>query len=262
MNIKLLITLFAATWMTHLTVPVAAADVYSEAAPASLLYEMRTYYAAPGKLDELNARFRAHTLKLFEKHGMQNIGYWMPLENPEQKIIYLLAFPSREAREKSWKEFFADPDWISVQKASEAAGKLVAKVDSLFLKPTDYSPRVGPTSDKATRVFELRTYTATPGKLADLNARFADKTLPLFAKHGIISIGYWTPTEPKQGSADTLVYIVAHKDQAGADQAWKDFRKDPTWIEAKRASETNGPLTVTNGVRSVYLRPTDYSPMK
>ena len=74
---------------------------------------MRIYYAAPGKLDALNTRFRDHTCKLFEKHGMVNIGYWLPMTNTENKLVYLLAYPSREAREKSWKEFMADPDWQS-----------------------------------------------------------------------------------------------------------------------------------------------------
>src|SRR6266851_4063073 len=68
------------------------------------VYEMRIYYAAPGKLDALNARFRNHTMKLFEKHGIQNVGYWVPIENTENKLIYVLSYPSREAREKSWKE--------------------------------------------------------------------------------------------------------------------------------------------------------------
>src|SRR4051812_34553601 len=77
----------------------------------SRFFEMRTYYAAPGKLDDLQARFRDHTTRLFEKHGMVNVGYWVPLTNTENKLIYLLAYPSREAREKSWKEFSADPDW-------------------------------------------------------------------------------------------------------------------------------------------------------
>src|SRR5512138_1597771 len=91
----------------------------------SRLFEMRIYYAAPGKLDDLQARFRNHTTKLFEKHGMQNIGYWLPLTNSENRIIYILAYPNREAREKSWKEFGADPVWQEAAKASEKNGKLV-----------------------------------------------------------------------------------------------------------------------------------------
>src|SRR5436309_2928544 len=88
-------------------------------------YEMRAYYAAPGKLDALNARFRNHTMRLFEKHGMVNIGYWMPTDNPDNKLIYILGFPSREAGDKAWKEFGADPEWQKVQKESEANGRLV-----------------------------------------------------------------------------------------------------------------------------------------
>src|SRR5258708_15061184 len=107
-------------------------------------FELRTYYAAPGKLDDLHARFRDHTMKIFEKHGMTNMGYWTPVENPENTLIYLLAFPNREARDQDWKEFNADPEWQAVAKASEANGKLVTRVVSVFLTTTDYSPVVEP----------------------------------------------------------------------------------------------------------------------
>src|SRR5437773_12365484 len=90
------------------------------AAPDGPVYELRVYYAAPGKLDDLNARFRDHTMKIFEKHGMSNIGYWVPIENPDNKLIYLLAFSNRSARDKAWQEFGADPEWKGVQKATEA----------------------------------------------------------------------------------------------------------------------------------------------
>ena len=85
----------------------------------SRFFELRTYHAAPGKLDDLNARFRNHTMKLFEAHGITNLGYWVPTDNTNNVLIYLLAYPSREARDKSWKEFGADPEWQSVQKASQ-----------------------------------------------------------------------------------------------------------------------------------------------
>jgi len=118
-------------------------------APAAFLakdsrcFEMRTYYAAPGKLADLNARFRDHTNKLFIKHGITPIAYWVPTDQgavTDAKLIYLLAYPSREAREQSWKAFGADPDWKAAQTASEANGKLVARVESVFLSATDYSP--------------------------------------------------------------------------------------------------------------------------
>jgi hypothetical protein len=103
-------------------------------------YEMRIYYAAEGKLEALHARFRNHTIALFEKHGMTNHQYWVPEDNAEGKLVYILSYPDREAREASWKAFLADPEWQAAKAASETEGKLVAKVESVFLKTTDYSP--------------------------------------------------------------------------------------------------------------------------
>jgi hypothetical protein len=105
------------------------------------VFEMRTYYAHPGKMAALHARFRDHTMKLFVKHGMTNIGYWSPLDSAEaeKKLVYILAFPSREAAKKSWQDFQNDPAWKKVKADSETDGPLVAKVESVFLKPTDYS---------------------------------------------------------------------------------------------------------------------------
>jgi len=106
-------------------------------------FEMRTYHAAPGKLDSLHARFRDHTNRLFQKHGMQLVGYWVPTEKEkgaETTLIYILAYPSREAREKSWAAFAADPEWKTAREASEVNGKLVERVEAVYLVGTDYSP--------------------------------------------------------------------------------------------------------------------------
>ena len=106
-------------------------------------FELRTYHAAPGKIDALHARFRDHTLKLFEKHGMKVEGFWKPLDDKaaQETLVYLLSFPSKEAAEKSWKEFQADPDWIKVKDESEKDGKLLSgPPESVFLMPTDYAP--------------------------------------------------------------------------------------------------------------------------
>jgi hypothetical protein len=228
----------------------------------SRFFEMRTYYAAPGKLDDLQARFRNHTTRLFEKHGMVNIGYWVPLTNTENKLIYVLAYPSREARERAWKEFAADPAWQAAAKESERNGKLVSKAESVFLTPTDFSPVVKPESSQTPRMFELRIYHAAPGKLDNLLARFRDHTTALFAKHGMTQLGYWLPTEKKDGAGETLIYILAHRNKEAAEASFKAFRADPQWIQAKSASEVNGPLTVKDGVQSVLMVPTDYSPAK
>jgi hypothetical protein len=228
----------------------------------SRFFEMRTYYAAPGKLDDLQARFRNHTTGLFEKHGMINIGYWVPLTNTENKLIYLLAYPSREARERAWKEFAADPAWHAVVKESERNGKLVSKADSVFLTATDFSPVVKPESSQPPHLFELRTYRAAPGKLENLLARFRDHTTTLFAKHGMTQFGYWLPTEKKDGAGEILEYILVHRSKEAAEASFKAFRADPEWIQAKSASEVNGPLTAKDGVQSVLMVPTDFSPAK
>jgi hypothetical protein len=111
-------------------------------AATSHVFEVRTYTAEPGKLDALHARFRDHTVQIFKKHGMTSVGYFAPSDEPLSKntLLYILEFPSRDAAKKSWDEFRSDPEWQKVQKESEANGKLVTKVDSVFTEPTDYSP--------------------------------------------------------------------------------------------------------------------------
>lgn len=130
--------------LAAIAAPAGAQDAALD--PRAALYELRVYHPHPGKLDALNARFREHTLKLFEKHCMRNVAYWIEqpsAESPDGKVIYVLAFPSREARDASWAAFVADPEWQAVAAASEANGKLVAKVDSTFMSLADYSPPLG-----------------------------------------------------------------------------------------------------------------------
>jgi NIPSNAP protein len=107
------------------------------------VFELRTYTASPGKLDALNARFRDHTNALFRKHGMEVVGFWIPLDKEAgagEKLVYMLSYPSRAAAEASWKAFRADPEWVKVKAASETDGVLAAKIESVYLAGTDYSP--------------------------------------------------------------------------------------------------------------------------
>jgi len=118
-------------------------DVTKEAAGGKdRVFEMRTYYANPGKMEALHARFRDHTCKLFEKHGIKIVGFWKPRDEKakEEMLVYILAYPSKEAADKSWKEFREDADWIKAKAESEKNGSLVKKADSVYLDPTDYSP--------------------------------------------------------------------------------------------------------------------------
>ncbi len=110
--------------------------------PAPRVYELRTYTTLEGRLDALHARFRDHTTKLFEKHGMKNHEYWTPTdpERAKNTLIYVVSHDSMEAAKKSWEAFRNDPEWAKVRDASEADGKIVSKVESVYMTLTDYSP--------------------------------------------------------------------------------------------------------------------------
>jgi hypothetical protein len=106
------------------------------------VFELRTYTTPEGKLNDLQARFRNHTTQLFHKHGITNIGYWVPQDAPlsQNTLVYIIAYPNREEAKKRWAAFAADPEWQKARTASELQGRLTAKVESVFMSPTDFSP--------------------------------------------------------------------------------------------------------------------------
>ena len=113
-----------------------------EAQNANRVFELRTYTAPEGKLPNLQARFRNHTMRIFEKHGIKNVGYWVPQDAPnkDNTLIYIISHQSREAAKKSWSAFGQDPEWQKVAKESQMDGKIVAGITSVYMDPTDYSP--------------------------------------------------------------------------------------------------------------------------
>jgi len=241
-------------------VPFTAVGVSAAEAPAPV-YELRIYYTHPGKMPDLLKRFREHTCQLFEKHGMVNVGYWLPVEAKDQdKLYYVLRHASRDAAKASWKAFGDDPDWKAVAAASEAAGKIVAKVDSTYLAATDYTPPAIPALTGG-HVFELRTYTCNEGKLDTLDARFRDHTMKLFVKHGMTNVLYTHPLDETKGAGKTLVYFLAHASVDAAKKSFDTFRADPEWIKVRDASEANGKL-LASPPASVFLTPTDFSALK
>jgi hypothetical protein len=110
-------------------------------APPARVFEMRTYYTFPGKLDALNKRFREHTLRKFQEHGMTNIGYWVPQDSPrhENTLVYVISHASREQAKLNWAAFSADPEWQKIAADSQKDGKIVEKIESVFMDATDYS---------------------------------------------------------------------------------------------------------------------------
>lgn len=227
--------------------------------PDTRYYEMRIYYCHPGRLDALIQRFTNHTTKIFEKHGMTNVGYWIPNTNTDNALYYILSYPSQAARDTSWSHFGKDPEWKAVASKSEESGKIVAKVTSIFMHATDFSPKIKPSSAEADRTFEMRTYTAAPDKLPNILARFRDYTTKLFKKHGMDNIAYFT-TIPKDGSQPKLLYFLAHKSEAAGKASFDAFRLDPKWISVKGESEKDG--KIVDKVETMYLSPTSFSTIR
>ena len=227
------------------------------------VFEMRTYYANEGKLDDLLTRFRDDTVALFEKHGMDNVGYFVPEENPGNVLIYFLSYPSRDSRKASWKSFVSDPDWKEAFAASKVNGKLVAKVESKFLTMTDYSPKLRIKESKKPRLFELRTYKTAEGMLSHLDYSLASDTLGIFDRRGMTNVTYWNPMSDQDGHGNTLIYLLAYKGAAAHEKAWAGFRADPDWKKiAARSKERSGiGLLVKNGIQFQMLKSVDFSPM-
>lgn len=226
----------------------------------SRYFELRIYYCHPGRLDALIERFTNHTTKIFERHGMTNVGYWIPNKNDENALYYILAYPNQAARDSSWKQFGRDTEWKTVSKKSEESGKIVAKVTSTFMNATDFSPKIKPSSGTEERTFEVRTYAASTDKLQNVLSRFRDHTVKLFKKHGMTNIGYFTTLEKDPSKQGKLLYILAHKNEDAAKVSFDNFRKDQKWISVKDASEKDG--KIVDKVESIFMHPTSFSTIR
>ena len=225
------------------------------------VYELRTYTTNEGKLDNLNGRFRHHTMRLFKKHGMESVGYWVPTDGEKSKntLIYVISHKSRDAAKASWKAFSSDPEWQKVAKESQVDGRILAKrPESVYMEATDYSPtwKNGEADDDD--VFELRIYQAAEGKLGKLDARFRDHTMQLFEKHGIRNVAYWHPTD-EPDSKDHLIYIIKHDSREAAKKSWSAFIADPAW---KKAARESGVGRLAKPPASTYMKATDYSAIR
>jgi hypothetical protein len=135
-----LVLTFAAGFVAARALPLSSAVQAAEA--NTRVFELRTYTAPEGKLTDLQARFRNHTVALFQKHGITNVGYWIPQDAPlaPNTLVYMLAYPNRDEAKKRWAAFQADPEWQKARTESEVQGRLTTKVESVFMAPTDFSP--------------------------------------------------------------------------------------------------------------------------
>lgn len=123
-------------------VPEAEASPLAALQAADRVFELRTYTAPEGKLDDLLTRFRDHTVRIFDRHGMSSVGYWLPQDTTlrSNTLVYLLVHPSRTAADQAWRDFAADPEWQRVSEESQRDGRIVTQVVRQYLDPTDFSP--------------------------------------------------------------------------------------------------------------------------
>lgn len=233
------------------------------------LYELRFYTTNPGKLPDLHARFRDHTMKLFEKHGMENIIYWTVSEGTKQDgedkdnmLVYIIAHKDEASKDASWKAFINDPEWKAVAAKSEENGKILAKPpQAILMRDTDFSAvdePVNQDSDAPARLWELRQYNDGPERVPHTVDRFGSGEKEIFTKHGMQTVKFWTATDNS-----AFIYLLAHKDKAAADVSWKGFFADfRGFMDQYRASHPDLPKGRGNGNDVRYLIPTDYSPRK
>lgn len=233
------------------------------AAKDERVYELRRYTAAPGKLDAMAALIKDCAVPAFSRHGIKLEAAMAPLKNPDGVLVVLYSFASAEARSQAWEAFRADAEW---NKGKDAAGKVVAKFEPLLLSATDFSPDLTKLdAGKPGRVFELRTYTATPNNLPLLNGRFREHTVNLFKKYGMTNVIYFNMLPGEPDADKMLIYLLAHDTDAARVKSFDAFRKDPEWNAARAASEKAGGGSLTaakDGVVSLVLTPLEWSPLK
>lgn len=218
-------------------------------------YELRVYTSPEGRLDDLDRRFAKYTRAEFFEHGMDGLGYWIPIDNSDNELYYVLSYPDCVARDSSWARFARDPDWLHAKAITEAGGPIVSGVESTFMHAADFTPTIGPSAIEHERVFELRTYTPHEGTFEDMLTRFRDHTLRFFEKHGMTNIAYWIDRDEER-----LIYILAFPGVHSQAESWAEFSADPEWQQVAEESHRDGPIV--SNIESVTMRPTKYSEMR
>ncbi|MFN6399624.1 MAG: NIPSNAP family protein [Planctomycetota bacterium] len=253
------------------------------------LYELRVYTPETGRQADLLKLMENTGIKFLTKHKIELVGAWVANDPNDPRVVTLVRHPDRKTCDAAWAAFGADPLWQSAYGASEVDGKKPTKsVTRIFLSPNDYSPKLSVESI-GNRVFELRTYIATPNNLPALNNRFRNHTMTLFKKHGMNNVIYWSVASGEAMKAqelleavspvgqakaeiasdlpatgNSLVYFLTHASPDAQKASFGTFRDDPQWNQVRTDSEkaAGGSLTVGAGVKSWFLKPTSFSPLK
>lgn len=224
---------------------------------SSAYFEMRTYTVHEGKMPDLIQRFQNHTRALFTKHGIENVAYFLSEEQPEKQLTFILGYPSAVERDIRWNNFANDPEWKAVATASEANGRIVQKVDQVFMvwaKGLNFAKPPRPSG-----IFQLRTYHLLPGRLDAIQSRFRDHTQALFEKQGLSNYPYWITVE-KEGVQSKLVYLIGHQSKEEFNAAFGRFVADPEWIKVRDASEVSG--KIVEKIDALFFTSLTFNPMK
>lgn len=235
------------------------------------LYELRFYVANEGKLPALHDRFRNHTLKLFEKHGIENIVYWdvvkgdkLDGDKSSNMLVYIIAHKDKEAHDASWKAFRDDPEWKKAAEESEKDGKLLAENPvAILMTDVEFSPQdeaANKDSNSEPRLFELRQYKDGPARVPFTINRFGSGEVEVFQKAGMQTLKFWRASDDS-----AFIYLLAHKDMDASGKSWDAFMKDfrpfmDTYSKSGKGPPQDAPKG--NGIEVRFLKPTDYSPLK
>lgn len=252
------------------------------------VYEVRVYTPNKGRQGDVNALIAKSGAKYMAKHSIELIGAYIPLDPADERVITVVAHKDKASGEKNWAAFQADEGWKADLAAASKDGRAVQSIARIFLSATAYSPPVK-ASATGNRMFELRTYITTPKNLVNLDARFSNHTIKLFEKHGMTNLPYFHLLEGEKTTCGellkalaplgkdgaevaaeseaaplALVYFLSHKSTDAMKASFDSFRMDDAWKTVLSESEkkAGGPLTAKNGVKSLPLKATDYSPTK
>lgn len=257
---------------------------------SSTIYELRSYVSEPGRQADVLKLIEGGGMTFMKKHQLNLVAAWVPADVKDERVFTLVSHQSKASCDASWTAFQNDSAWKEVVQKSVVDGKKPVKsIERVFLSVNDYSPSLN-MKPAGERVFELRTYIASKGNLAGLNARFRNHTLKLFEKHGMTNIMYWSALEGEPltcgklleavspiGKADakidvnapaagnSLIYFIAHASEEAAKESFGKFRVDPVWEKVRSESEANAggmSLTAEGGVKSLFLKATSFSPLK
>ncbi len=257
---------------------------------SSAIYELRSYVSEPGRQADVLKLIEGGGMTFMKKHQLNLVAAWVPADVKDERVFTLVSHKNKSTCDASWTAFQNDPAWKEVVQKSVVDGKKPVKsIERVFMSVNDYSPSLN-MKPAGERVFELRTYIASKGNLAGLNARFRNHTLKLFEKHGMTNIMYWSALDGEPltcgklleavspiGKADakidvnapaagnSLIYFITHASEDAAKESFGKFRVDPLWEKVRTESEANAggmSLTADGGVKSLFLKATNFSPLK